>query len=31
MNNPMNDINKIATSLGRLATNGMSLPNLIKE
>jgi hypothetical protein len=30
MNNPMNDINKITTSLGRLATNGMSLPNLIQ-
>jgi hypothetical protein len=30
MNNPMNNINKIATSLGRLATNSMSLPNLIQ-
>jgi hypothetical protein len=31
MNNPVNDINKITTSLGRLATNGMSLPNLIQD
>jgi hypothetical protein len=30
MNNPMNDINKIATSLGRLATNGMTLLALIQ-
>jgi hypothetical protein len=30
MNNPVNAINKIATSLGRLATNGMSIPNLIQ-
>jgi hypothetical protein len=29
MNNPMNDINKIATSLGS-ATNGMSIPDLIQ-
>jgi hypothetical protein len=30
MNNPVNDINKVATSLGRLATNGMTLPPLIQ-
>jgi hypothetical protein len=30
MNNPMNDINKIATSLKILATNGMSIPDLIQ-
>jgi hypothetical protein len=31
MNNPINNINKVATSLGRLATNGMSFQTLYKE